>query len=522
MINPKYSNLSHSLLVFSFLLLSFCGPPRPEPSPPLSNQRTEDRIVRDMDAEEWNLRSQAILDLLLHNPKNHTSKLRAMLAGDTNPNVRATAAIALGEIRDTESTPKILELLKPGSGVSGDVVLDAVERMKDRRAAPSILYLLDSDSHAIRLKTVDVLTQLDDKTQGSKILKMATINSDPDKAKTYAMVLGKLSIKESETYLLELVPRAEVGPTLAAAYLALGRIRSKKAVPILVKALGGDFDKGRENATEALIQIREPTSVSLLLPYLESESVEIRFLAANVLVEILDEKTKEFCISLLVQKKVRSLGVASYILGRWKEESGRKQIELALENPQNPERETIARALGWIRNPESIPLLIRVLEEKEGEGRYGAAWALGIYAEPSTFTALEKASASSDYRLASIAIESLAGLKIPEVLPVMEKRISQNKNLSIFAIRAIAQIPGEDARKSLESYAKHKDPTIYGVAIESLGQKKDKKSIPLLIGILKEGNPDKSRITISALTGLTSEKFFSSQEWIQWYEKENR
>lgn len=518
----KYQILISTFLLSILVMFNFCGPPRPELTPPQSVRRTEERILQDLDASEWSLRSQAILDLLLENPKNHTSKLRSMLVSDTNPNVRATAAIALGEIRDTESTPKILELLKPNSGVSEDVVLDALERMKDRRAAPAILYLLDSDSHALRLKTVEVLVQLDDKTQGTKILSMASKNSDSEKAKTYASVLGKLGVKESESYLLDLATKAEAGPTLAATYLALGRIQSKKAIPILAKALGGDFDKGRENSTEALVQIKDASSIPLLLPYLESESMEIRYYASNVLVEIPDEKTKEFCLGLLRENKKKSLGVASYILGRWKEESGRKQIELALENPQNPERETIAKALGWIRNPESIPLLIRVLEEKEGEGKYGAAWSLGIYADPSTFSALEKASGSSDYRLASIAIESLASFKIPEVLPVMEKRISQNKNLSIFAIRAIAQVPGEDARKSLESYANHKDPTIYGVAIESLGRRKDKKSIPVLIEILKEGNPDKSRITSSALMSLTSEKFFSSQEWIQWYDREKK
>ena len=499
----------------------FCGPPKPKTENPRENlpAKTEEELLKDLDSADWTLRSEAILELASIPSEKYLPKFRKILAEDKNPNVRGTAAIALGEMRDLQSTPDIIDLLKPGSGISADVVLDALDRMEDSRAGRPILPLLESEDHALRLEVVDVLSHLNDKTLGPEILKMAKANKNEEKSKTYAMILGKLKIKESEDFLIELAQKTPPGPTLAAAYMALGRISSRKGIPLLSKALGGEFDKGRENSAEALIHIKDKTALPLLLNYLENPSREVRYLAANVLIEIQDNALQEKCIKLLDENKTTSIGVASYILGRMKAEIARNKIEDALEDKKIPEREVIAQALGWIGNHQSVPLLIQVLEESDGEGRYGAAWSLGVIADKSSFEALEKASGSSDFRLASIATESLGNLRMPEIIPIMEKRIANNKSIAVFALRTIANIPGEDSRKSLEKFAKNSESTIYHAAIDNIGHRRDKESIPFLIDILKENDPNKSRVTVSALTNITGKHFFSPQEWLKWYDE---
>jgi HEAT repeat protein len=505
-------------------MFSFCGPPKPEsPSPQAAlPQKTEAELIADLDSPVWSTKTEAILELSTYPSQNYLSKFRKLLVEDPHPNVRGTVAIALGELKDTQSTPAILDLLSPTSGVSTDVVLDALHRMGDSRGAAPILKYLDSDDHAIRLKVVETLSLLNNPAVGKQILEMAKKCNDEEKKKTYAMVLGKLHIRESEDWLVAVATKTPPSPTLAASYLALGRVGSKKGIPLLAKALGGEFDKGRENATQALIEIKDKSALPYLYDYLESSNREIRYYAANVMVEIPDESLVSKCTKLLDESKVNSIGVASYILGRLKIENARPKIEDALQQKANPEREVIAQALGWIRNKKSIPILISVLEEKDGEGRYGAAWALGVIGDRDGFSALEKASGSSDFRLASMATESLGSIHIPEVIPVMEKRISENKNLSVFALRAIANVPGDEASKSLEKYAKSVDPTIFTPAIENIGLRKQKQSIPFLIDILKEKDSPKKRIASAALNNLTGKHFFSSQEWIMWYESEGK
>ncbi len=510
-------------LSFFFLLLLvsmffFCGPPKPESSPSSEpqNRRSESELLADLDSSVWSQKTEAILELSSYPSPTFTSKLRTLLQKDPHPNVRGTAAIALGDQKDTSSTPAILELLNPQSGVSVSVVLDALTRMGDPRAAPPILKYLDSEDHSLRLQVVDALSVLQPSGLGAQILEMAKKCTDEEKQKTYAMALGKLKVAAAEDWLVSLATKTPPSPTLAASYLALGRIHSKKGISLLAKALGGDFDKGRENATQALIEIKDPSALPYLYEYLESPSQEIRFFAANVMIETPKETLLQKCKQLLEDSKTSSLGVASYILGRLKEESARAQIEKVLLTKTNPEREVIAQSLGWIRNQQSIPVLLSVLEEKDGEGRYGAAWALGVIGDREGFLGLEKASGSADFRLASIATESLASIPIPEVIPLMEKRISENKNLSVFAMRAIANVPGEESLRALKKYAKSGDPTLFTPAIENIGLKKQMESIPFLIEILQEKDPSKNRITIAALTNLTGQRFFSSQEWIQW------
>lgn len=524
MINHNQISLKSLWGIIILFMFFFCGPPKPIPNPdnPRSElpAKSEAELLADLDSPEWSDRTEAILELASIPSERYIPRFRSLLKEDPNPNVRGTAAIALGEVHDKESTPAIIELLKPDSGISADIVLDALFRMEDVRAAKPILPLLESDIHAIRLEAVDVLAHLNDRSLGKEILMMANRSKDEEKNKTYAMVLGKLRIKESEDWLISLAGRTKPSPTLAATYLALGRIESKKGIPLLAKALGGDFDKGRENSAEALIHIKDKSSIPFLLGYLENQSHDIRYLAGNVLIQIQDQLIIDKCIKLLEENKKVSIGVASYILGRFKSDKARILIEDALEDKTNAEREVIAQSLGWIHNKESIPLLISVMEEKDGEGKYGAAWSLGIFADKSTFKALEKATSSSDFRLASIATESISNLRIPEVIPVMEKRISENKNISVFALRAIANTPGVEARNSLENFAKSKEPTIYNPAIENIGHRREKESIPFLMNILKDNDSNKMRVTVAALVNITDKHFFSPQEWLNWYDTE--
>jgi HEAT repeat protein len=507
------------LILLAFLNL-FCGPPKPNSKstdtslPNTAIIKSEEELSKELESTQWNDRSQAITEIAAGGFKNFIPKLRKILKEDTNPVVRATAAIALGEFQDKDSTPEIISLLSKDE-IPKDAIFDSLKRMKDPRGSTALVKFIDLSDNAMRLQVVDALYEIGNKSVGKEILQMALKNKDIEKAKTYAMILGKLQVKEAEDYLINIAKTTEPSPTLAASLLALGRIGSNKSIPILVEEIGKDFEKGRENSVESLILLKNKSCLPLLYPYLENENPEIRLASATVIGEIPDSNTKSVIEKILNNKNNTLYGASAYVAGRLKLDSLRTRIEEILLEQKNPDRDMIAKSLGWIGNSKSVQTLIKVLKEENGEGRYGAAWSLGILEAVEAFDELVKATESPDKKLAAIAIESLGQLKLEKSIPILEKAIYSDKNMSLFAMSSLSLVPGENARKSLENYALSDDPPIYRSAIEFLGKRKDPASVPTLINILKKGNGEKIKITINALNTITGKRISTSKEWIR-------
>ncbi|MCC6275924.1 MAG: HEAT repeat domain-containing protein [Leptospiraceae bacterium] len=517
----KKTELGGIWLCFGFMLsVFFCsGPPKPDYLPvPVEEVRPIEEFEKALQSDVWSERSQAIVELSQRNYRKVIPQIRKLLS-DTNPAVRGTSALALGTYQDKESTIAIGKMIQRDKDVTPDILMDALARMKDLRGGEFVLPLLESENNVYRLQAVEALVQMNASQLGEKILSMAVANKDVEKAKTYAMVLGQLKVRASENYLLGLAEKTESSPTLAATYLALGRIQSKKSIPILSKAIGGDFLKGRENSTEALLNIKDPACLNFMFPYLSNKEKEVQFYSANVIAGIPSKDSGPRLLKILEEKGKDVVGPVSFALGRLKYEPARKKLENILLDKSYPEREEVARSLGWIRNKESVPVLIKVLEEKDGEGRYGAAWSLGILEAADALEPLIKAAGSPDRKLAAISIESLGLLKSEKSLPILRSKIKADPNLATFVVGALTSIPGSEARLLLEEYALHKDPVIHQPAIQGLGQRRELESAHTLIKLIRGDNPEVVKICYLALTTITGEKYRSKNEWINWYVK---
>jgi len=501
------------ILMLSLFSQIFCGPPKPDSNIDTSVQmRSLQEILKDLKSENWNTRSLAIAEITTNRYKEAVIEVRKFL-NDPSPIVQSTAAICLGEFQDTTSLEKILELFSVKE-IPKENLLDALKRMKDPRGAKAILPFLNSEDPTLRLLAVDALQEINFRSIGQEILKMAKQNKDPQKDKTYAMILGKLEVKEAEDYLIQVAQREKESPTLAAALLALGRIKSKKSIPILTKALAENFPKGRENASLSLKAIKEKTSLPFLYPYLKSSDLELRYLTVEILSEIPDPQTTKVIEEILSANDKNFYGAACLLAGQLQLKNLRPRIETILQDSTTPERESIAQALGWMKDKSSIPVLLKVLEEKSGEGRYGAAWSLGILEAKEALDALLKAANSSDQKLANLAIESIGHLKMEESIPFLEKILEKDKNKSLFILSSISVIPTSKASQVLLKYAKSQDPILYKPAIEFLGQRKDKTTVKPLVEILKQNEGDKNKILVSALNSITGKKIPTAAEWL--------
>jgi hypothetical protein len=202
--------------------------------------RSQKEILQNFQSDDPAERREAILDCMEWEIKECLPEIRKKIANDSDLGVKSVAAVALGEFQDKQSIPAIVKL-KKNPDIFPETIIDALSRMEDPKSGPHLVEYLAFSNHTVRLLAIDGLSRCRATNQGSAILKMAQGNKDPDKEKTYAMALGKIAYRPAENYLLSVVSRSEDGPTKAAGLLALGRVGSKKATPILIEALGGEF-----------------------------------------------------------------------------------------------------------------------------------------------------------------------------------------------------------------------------------------------------------------------------------------
>ena len=515
-------------LVLMGLFGWFCGgSPRPPdrlpdseipeaPPPPYAT------IEQKLRSSVWSDRSGAILDVLRGKHRQAIPILYRLLANDPHVAVRETAALALADFNERGVVPRLAAMLGTTTGPSPEAILEALTRLKDPRGAAAVVPLLDRDQNVLRLKAVEALVAMRATGHVGTILRMAQKNRDPERAKTYAMVLGQLQAKSAEGYLVKLAETSEPGPTLAASYLALGRIQSRVGVPVLVRALAHNFAKGRENATAALIQVGDRRAVDLAFPLLSHGEEEVRYAAVEVVSEIPHPSTALWATELLKKAGAntaerRALGPAAVVLGRRKVKSARPEIERLLADRTMAERERLARALGWIGSQKSVALLISVLEEPSGEGRYGAAWAVGVMEAREALPALRKSAASSDRKLAVISIEALGSFGGSETIVQLREIAKKDESLAPFALESIALTKGEEARLIIENLARTEDGTLKRQAIVALGRRKEAASVPALIAILENGPGELHRSLFLALSQTTGQRLTTRNAWLNWY-----
>lgn len=507
-------------LFFTITLLLNCDPvPQKEDTSPIeetvSEEQTTKQLLESLDSSDSFIRSQAAVQLGSRKEKSAIPKLKKLLL-DKEPGVRAGAAIALGDLKDKSSSIVIANLMWSDSENPKDVYLDALTRLKDPSIGNRIYPLLNDGDSTLRLQVVDALVQIGATAVGPQILSLALKNKDREKDKTYAMALGKLKVSASESYLLGLTKIQDESPSLAAAYLALGRIKAKNANDVLVKALNLPYSKGKENASMALIEIGNPSVVPKVFQSLNTNDPETKLYATDVLCAIPSQEAAKLAFNLLNGKDTENWGNAAKIVGRQRYKEGRVRIEELLEKSSTPERDSFAEALGWIGDKASVPVLRKVLLSGAKEGPYGSAWALGILGAKEAVPDLIKALDLGDAKLMVYSLEALGSIADPTSLPKLKSLLADRPKMAPQILSTVALIPTEEARLIIEEATKSKNAEVYRPAMEEIAKRKDKKSIPLLLTYANGDDAEKRKLSYYALTAVTGQKFRTAQEWNEW------
>lgn len=503
-----------------FGLVLFCGPPRPpEPVQPEEIIPSAEEVARGLKSDQWSERSQAVLMAGRGRYAALVPALLELLSKDPHPAVRQTAALVLADFGEQRAADPIARMLAAGDMSGADMLIDALARLKNPAAAYAVVPYLDADIDQVRLGVVNALGEMKALDQGPRVLAMAQKNQNRDKARTYCMAVGRLRYSPADQYLLGILRAGPQDPAMAAAILALGNIKSTAAIGDLVRVIGSAYPKGRENAVPALIEIGHASAAEQSFVHLEHDSPEVRYAAVEVIASVPWAGSAQRALALLDKKNQRATGPASMILGRLRHKPAREKIEGALSDRSMSDRENIARSLGWLGEKASAPALVRTLQENDGEGRYGAAWSLGVLKAPEGFEPLKKAVQNGDRKLQQIAIEALGSYASVDSLPTLGALL-EDPVLSIYAVDSISNVPGPEARKLLTKHVAKQKGGARKAGIAALARRKEPESVGFLIEQLREeSSGDVQESLMNALREITGERFIGRSGWIDWYER---
>ncbi|MEA2082380.1 MAG: HEAT repeat domain-containing protein [Elusimicrobiota bacterium] len=220
---------------------------------------------------------------------------------------------------------------------------------------------------------------------------------------------------------------------------ALGNMRSKKAVPSLVKALGDKNRNVRSSVVVAFGYIRAKDSVKPLAEYLKSETdLGLRLSALNVLGVIGSNEAAPALLEALSGKNPRLSSIAAQSLGRMRYSKALRPLLKAAKSKNESLRIAAVKALGEIRNPGAVKGLETLLEkEKALNVKYAIVHSLAQLGSDKGFEIALEAAGSKNINTKRTGIRALGLMKtktkeIEDI--VVEASKSKNRGLKRDAV----------------------------------------------------------------------------------------
>jgi HEAT repeat protein len=330
---------------------------------------------------------------------------------------RAWAIVTLGRMRDPRTLDPLIEVF---SGKDRTLRYHAGEALKrlGRPAIPKLRELEKHDDAGVRRDATLLLGRMGFRSSIARLVEMIRTGSPPEKhSAAYALSrLGRAAVEpllplleEKDRYVREkacmalgYIGRASVVPLLrvlespnpaarACAAKVLGKLRDRRAVEPLLKALGDPVESVRRQVGEALTAFGGSLT-DRLLRALEEKNPLTRRTAACVLAELGDP---------------RAAGPLLHAL-----------------KDADPEVKGWALAgLGKLRLRKAVPAIIEALADKDASVRRAALGALGALGDARAAGPLARLLGDPSLRIRREAADALARLgspALPHVVPLLD------------------------------------------------------------------------------------------------------
>ncbi|MCK4256732.1 HEAT repeat domain-containing protein [candidate division WOR-3 bacterium] len=191
-----------------------------------------------------------------------TPYLLKVFQDESEPEIlRRECATAIGFIKDTTATSVLIENLDNPSTPFRITVINALGQIANKRSIPHLIKLLNDNNKDIQMVSARALGLIGDKSALDVLMKKIQEENPTNDRYVNSVKANAISALVSiggddvEDFLIEILVNGNSDNVKMYAAAGLGTLKSRKAIPILIKQLDSDNELLRMDAAKSLVLI---------------------------------------------------------------------------------------------------------------------------------------------------------------------------------------------------------------------------------------------------------------------------
>lgn len=421
-------------------------------------------------------------------------KALSELINHENPNVRGAVAICLGKIKAAEAKESLVRALGDNEEWVRFSAADGLGFLGDSGAFDALVDVVEKDSDFVSQVAIESL------------VKIST-------AENCEIVLSKLSqiLEEGTnpipvTAVTEVLKKTSKGSGAAFLETLFSSEAKERLLKLFIDHCKDDDNETRIASFEGLAVLKDEVGAKHIISYINdlpdmTEESEDYF--TGLLIKLYGGLSNTDSLIEELNPKEKSLGILIKVIGEIKAVSAVNRLSELMYEVGHGELRLIAQALGKINTVESIEILIKSLNNRDGHTRKIAAMSLEGSNNELVADILSEALLKEDYRdVMNSMCDSLASIKNDKVKDFFIGLLNnENDILKQVAARGLGLIGGEDILNRLKDLSNDSSPRVRSAvysAISSLGLP---EGLDLVINGLNDSQSD---VRLSVLKCINS------------------
>lgn len=304
----------------------------------------------------------------------HAPLLSGLLAADPNPNVRASAALALGLLGCREALPALVASLKDMEWVRFSA-LESLAKMRDPAAVEPVLTLLSDPSPATRFAAIESLGAIGFPPAGEALLAHLGNAGGDERTHVLKSLLrmgAPLPLADVSADLVELFRSGEEWEDRILALRALAGVADDEVLRLILD-VAGSLDASHPKEEEILASFKEilggfhrPDALRRMLGT-RSLRFRARMIAAEVVGGLGMREAVPELVALLTSDVRDVRRAAALALQRIGDEDSRDALLASIRDPDGHVRKAAASALGAAGGRAAFGPLLSLLRDEEYE-----------------------------------------------------------------------------------------------------------------------------------------------------------
>jgi len=389
---------------------------------------------------------------------------------DPDVRIRNCAAIALGSIRSPKATELLMAAVEDTDRRVRSAALMALGQGEDQRTAEFLLHVATKGREELR---ADALVALADSPH---LLRHVNVEEfldsiSPDDRVTVALGLARAPGAKREVTALA---ARHVKDTVARAAVASAQAdRDYQALMVQLGNEAGDeiwkvrrrVEEGRLKTILDLAKSPSPAVICVLAKLCEQNGdARQRQVALQALVRIRSERARLVLRAELARALPHPSGNLLNAVGLVRDPKSVPLLVFLLRSEQSAAKSLAAQTLGHIGSSEAVPALVDLLADSDEQARKSAMFALALIDDPTVTTALVERWEGADDSLRRTIVSALAATESASAVAALRGLLPTSGKLRSDAENAIAQCSKIVCEQNLEAlwgalnrYAKEHD-----------------------------------------------------------------